>query len=40
LSTIKGEMSLQRSGYATAIKNWVIHGKLYILSEAHLLAID
>jgi hypothetical protein len=40
LPTIKSEMNLQRSRYATAIKNQVIHGKLYILSEAHLLAID
>ncbi len=40
LPTIKIEMNLQRSGYAVAIKNGVIRGKLYILSEVHLLAID
>jgi hypothetical protein len=40
LPTIKREMNLQRSRYAAAFKNQVIHGKLYILSQAHLLAID
>jgi hypothetical protein len=40
LPTIKSEMNLQRSRHAMAIKNQVICGKLYILSEAHLLAID
>lgn len=40
LPTIKSEMNLLRSGYAAAIKNRVIRGKLYILLDAHLLAID
>jgi hypothetical protein len=40
LPTIKSEMNLLRSRYAMAIKNRVIHGKLYILLDAHLLAID
>ena len=40
LLTIKSEMNLLRSRYAMAIKNRVIHGKLYILLDAHLLAID
>ena len=40
LPTIKSEMNLLRSGYVVAIKNQVIHGKLYILLDAHLLAID
>jgi hypothetical protein len=40
LLTIKSEINLLRSGYAVAIKNRVIHSKLYILLDAHLLAID
>jgi hypothetical protein len=40
LLTIKSEMNLLRSRYAVAIKNRVIHSKLYILLDAHLLAID
>jgi hypothetical protein len=40
LPTIKSEMNLLSSRYAAAIKNWVICGKLYILLEMHLLAID
>jgi hypothetical protein len=40
LPTIKSEVNLLRSGYAAAIKNQVIHGKLNILLDVHLLAID
>jgi hypothetical protein len=40
LPTIKSEMNLLKSGYAVAIKNQVIYGKIYILLDVHLLAID
>jgi hypothetical protein len=41
LPTVKSaEMNLLRSRYAVAIKNQVICSKLYILLDAHLLAID
>lgn len=36
LPTIKSEMNLQRSGYASAIKSRIIRGKLY----SHVVAIN
>jgi hypothetical protein len=40
LPTIKNEMNLLRSRYAAAINNWIIRGRLHVLLDAHLLAID
>jgi hypothetical protein len=40
LPTIKSEMNLLRSRYVVAIKNRVICCKLYILFDAHLLAVN
>jgi hypothetical protein len=41
LPTIKNEMNLLRSGFAAAIKNRIIRGKVFfVLLDAHLVAID